>query len=208
MQSDSCRRPGTTPAPDRLTLFFGGLNREEDWAPFLPALNAVAALAGDRLRFQIVSDRRLFDGLRTTHKNFTPLCDYATYSQLLGDCELSFMPLNDTPFNRCKSDLKFIEAAAHRVAAIASTTVYGASIKNGETGFLFSDPTSLQRLLMLLLADPSLGRSVGDAAQADIARNRMLAYQVARRIAWYRTLWDRRDNLHRDLLSRMSRGLG
>ena len=189
--------------PDRMTLFFGGLNREDDWAPFLPALNAVAAVAGDRLQFQIVSDKGLFEGLRTPYKNFTPLCDYDTYAKLLGGCEFSFMPLNDTPFNRCKSDLKFIEAAAHRVAAIASTTVYGGSIKDGATGFLFADPLQLQRLLMLLLAEPSLGRSAADAAQADIARHRMLAYQVTQRVAWYRSLWDRRQALHRDLVGRM-----
>ncbi len=188
---------------DRLTLFFGGFNREDDWAPLLPALNAVAALAGDRLQFQIVSDRALFEGLRTPHKNFTPLCDYATYRNLLGGCEFSFMPLNDTPFNRCKSDLKFIEAAAHRVAAIASTTVYGDSVKQGETGFLYSDPISFQRILMVLLAEPSLGRAAGDAARSDIAHHRMLAYQVPRRVAWYRSLWDRREALRRALLSRI-----
>ncbi len=188
---------------DNLTLFFGGLNREDDWSPFLPVLNAVAALADERLRFQIVSDRALFDGLNTPHKTFAPLCDYETYGRLLGGCELSFMPLSDTPFNRCKSDLKFIEAASHRVAAIASTTVYGDSIKDGETGLLFSDSNSLQRLLMRLLAEPHLGRTIGDAAQAYIIRHRMLAYQVSRRIAWYRSLWHRREALHHGLVSRM-----
>ena len=189
--------------PRRLTLFFGGLNREADWPEYLPALNAVAALAGDRLGFCIVNDRGLFDGLQTPHKSFTPLCDYETYRDLLAGCDISFMPLADTPFNRCKSDLKFLEAAAARVTPLASPTVYAGSIEDGRTGILFHDPQELQRRLMHLLANPDTGRAMADAARLYVARHRMLAYQVGRRVAWYRSLWARREALHRDLLERV-----
>jgi glycosyltransferase involved in cell wall biosynthesis len=189
--------------PTRLSVFFGGLNREGDWPEYLPALNAVAAIAGERLHFQIVNDRGLFDGLQTPHKTFTPLCDYDTYRNLLSGCEISFMPLTDNPFNRCKSDLKFLEAAAFRVTPLASTTVYGGSIEDGRTGVLFADSTELRQRLMRLVADPLAGRAIGDAARAYVADHRMLAYQVARRNAWYRSLWNRRETLHRDLLARV-----
>jgi SAM-dependent methyltransferase len=189
--------------PTRLSLFFGGLNREADWPEHLSALNAVAAIAGERLHFQIVNDRGLFDGLQTPHKTFTPLCDYDTYRDLLSRCEISFMPLTDNPFNRCKSDLKFLEAAAFRVTPLASTTVYGGSIQDGRTGVLFADSTELRQRLMRLVADPLAGRAIGDAARAYVAHHRMLAYQVARRNAWYRSLWNRREALHRDLLARV-----
>ena len=39
---------------------------------------------------------------------------------LLGQSEIAFMPLSDTPFNRAKSDLKFVEAGACGVASLAS----------------------------------------------------------------------------------------
>jgi SAM-dependent methyltransferase len=188
--------------PERLTLFFGGLNREEDWPPLMPALNAVAAMAGERLHFQIVNDRGFFDALRTPHKSFTPLCDYATYQELLSRSDISFMPLNDTPFNRCKSDLKFLEAAAFRVTALASQVVYGNTIEDGNTGVVFHDAQDLQRRLLRLVANPEIGRSIGDAARAYVAKHRMLAYQTARRTAWYRSLWARRDALRQDLLMR------
>ena len=189
--------------PNRLTLFFAGLNREEDWPGFLPALNAVAALAGERLGFRIVADRGLFEALETPHKSFTPLCDYQTYLDLLAHSEISFMPLRDTIFNRCKSDLKFIEAAAHRVTALASPVVYGASIEDGRTGLLVRDGAELQRRLLHLLADPARGRDIGDAARGMVARRRMLADQVGPRLDWYRSLWARREELHRALLARV-----
>jgi hypothetical protein len=109
--------------PNRLTLYFAGLNREQEWPPFVEALNNVEALAGERLQFRIVADAGLFEALQTPHKSFVPLCDYQTYQALLAESEISFMPLLDNPFNRCKSDLKFIEAAACRVAGVASPGV-------------------------------------------------------------------------------------
>ncbi len=189
--------------PGRLTLFFAGLNREEEWPPLLGALNAAAALAGDRLLFRIVADAGLFEALQTPHKSFVPMCDYETYQDLLAGSEISFMPLRDNPFNRCKSDLKFIEAAAHRVTTLASPVVYADSVVDGRTGLLFRDADELQKKLLHLLANPAQGRAIADAARAMVARERMLARQVPPRLAWYRSLWARREELNRALLERM-----
>ena len=188
--------------PGRLTLFFAGLNREEEWPPLLGALNAVAALAGERLQFRVVADSGLFAALQTPHKRFVPLCDYETYQDLLAQCEISLMPLRDNPFNRCKSDLKFIEAAAHRVTALASPVVYADSVEHGRTGLLFRDAGELQKRLLHLLANPAQGRAIADAARSMVARERMLASQVPQRLAWYRSLWARREELHAALLER------
>jgi SAM-dependent methyltransferase len=182
-------------APDVLTLFFGALNREQDWQKLIPAINAIAAQVGERLRFQVVHDRLFFDALQTPHKAFTPTCDYDTYLRLLGGSELSFMPLGDTAFNRAKSDLKFVEAGSCRVATLASSVVYGDSVEDGRTGLLFRDPAEFHAGLLRLVAMPDLARDLGDAARRYVADHRMLAYQVAPRIAWYRSLWARRDAL-------------
>ena len=186
-----------------ITLFFGGLNREQDWPPYVDALNAVAAFAGPRLRFEIVNDAGLFEALATPHKAFTPLCDYGTYTEILSRCEVSFMPLLDTPFNRCKSDLKFLEAAAYRVTSLASPVVYAATIADGRTGMLFHDANELQQRLARLVASPDIGREMADAARGYVERHRMMAYQVARRATWYRSLWARREELNRALLERV-----
>jgi SAM-dependent methyltransferase len=186
--------------PRAITMFFGALNRERDWKPYMPAINAVASKAGDRLKFQIVHDKVFFDALETPHKAFTPTCDYETYMDILAGSEISFMPLSDTPFNRAKSDLKFIEAGSFRVAALASTVVYGNSVEDGRTGLLFRDPVEFEARLARLVAMPELARNLGD-----VAENRMLAYQVAPRIAWYRSLWARRDILTEALRVRLLR---
>lgn len=187
-----------------LTLFFGALNREEDWRWLVPVLNTVAAMAGERLKFCVVHDRGFFDALTSPHKSFTPTCDYDTYMDLLGRSEISFMPLGDNPFNRAKSDLKFIEAGACRVAPLASSVVYGDSVVEGETGLLFRDPDELRAKLLRLIAMPELAQEIGDNARRYVTQHRMLADQVGPRIAWYRSLWARREALTAALRERLA----
>lgn len=188
--------------PRRLTLFLGALRREEDTAPFLPALNDVLAEAGDRLAVEVLFDRATFDALRTPHKRFGGLLPYPEYRALMARCEIAFLPLNDTPFNNCKSDLKFVEAGAHRLAVLASPVVYGATVRDGETGLLIHSPDGLRTALRRLLAQPEEARALGEAARAWVQGNRMLAGQVPARLAWYRSLWERRAALDAAMLRR------
>ncbi len=152
----------------------------------------------------MVHDQAFFDALHTPHNQFTPTCDYEEYLALLGQCEISLMPLEDTPFNRAKSDLKFIEAGACRVASLASPVVYGDSIEEGRTGLLFNNAAELRDRLLRLVAMPELARGMADAARHYVAGERMLAYQVAPRIAWYRSLWARRAELDSALRARLA----
>ena len=195
--------PANFTNPARTNMLFAGLNRQDDWPPYMDALNAVAKFAGDRLHIHVVADREAYDRLETPYKTFTPMCSYETYQAMLGACEISFMPLADNIFNRGKSDLKFIEAAAHRVVSLASHVVYANSVDEGRTGLLFATPDQLRQRLANLVANPEAALRIANQARAHVAANRMLAYQVARRVAWYRSLWDRREALHAALLARM-----
>ena len=187
----------------RLTMLFAGLNRENEWPGYLEALNRAFGKARDRLQIVIVADRGLFERLETPNKTFVPLCDYDRYQALLAASEISFMPLQDTPFNRCKSDLKFIEAAARRVTPLASALVYEQTAEDGRTAALFRTPDELESQLLNLVANPQAAKAIGDAARTYVARKRMLAYQIADRAAWYHDLWARREELHRALLARL-----
>ena len=195
--------PANFTDPDRITMLFAALNREDDWPGHMDALNTAAAKAGDALHFQVIADQAFFDALETPHKTFTPLCDYPTYLEILSRCEVSFMPLRDTLFNRCKSDLKFLEAAAHRAVSLASPTVYAGSIRDGENGLIFTSPHELHDRLMRLATRRDATRAMAETARRDVAGHRMLAYQMHARTQWYRALWSRRETLHAALLARV-----
>lgn len=189
--------------PEHLTLFFGAMNRGADWAPLMQALNEVARAVGDRLRFHVIYDEAFYAALETPHKSFEPMADYAGYMRSLGAADIAFMPLAESEFNRSKSDLKFIEAGAARVVALASHVVYGASIEDGKTGVLFRDTMELRAGLLRLLAYPEAAQRIAEAGRAYVAHERMLAYQVAARTAWYRSLWERREFLNDALKQRV-----
>jgi SAM-dependent methyltransferase len=189
--------------PGRLTVFCSGINREEDWTPLIPAMNAVARQMGERLHFRVVNDSVLFEQLETGFKSYTPLCDYATYRHLLARSEISCMPLRDNIFNRSKSDLKFVEAASHRVMALASRVVYGNTIVEGQTGAVFSGAEEFHRKLLHYAAEPLLARRIADEARDYVAGHRMLDAQVSRRVRWYRSMWERRDALGLAALDRV-----
>ena len=194
--------PANFADPSRLTLFLGALRREQDIAPLLPALNAVLAEAGARLAVEVVADRATFDALATPYKRFHPLLPYDDYRALMARCEIAFLPLADTQFNNFKSDLKFVEAGAHGLCCLASPVVYGATIRDGETGLIVRDAEALAASLRGLLADPARMRDIGTAARGWVRENRMLAGQTPRRLAWYRDLWARREELDAALLAR------
>lgn len=194
--------PNNFADPRRTTFFFAAFNRQADWAPYMPVINEVIRAVGDRLHFQVMYDQDFFDALETPHKQFEPMGEYALYKKLLCQSEISFMPLADTEFNRSKSDLKFIEAGAARVAALASPVVYGGVIQDGKSGMIFRDAAELRSALLRLIAYPEASRRMAEAARAYVSANRMLAYQVAARIDWYRSLWDRRDELNESLRAR------
>jgi hypothetical protein len=188
---------------DHTTLFFAGLNRENEWPPYMNAINAVSARLGSRLRFEVVGDRAFFDSLQTEYKNFTPICDYSIYKNILSSCEISFMPLSDTPFNICKSDLKYIEAASHRVVALASPVVYSSVIDDDRTGVLFKTSEELEFSLTQLVAAPEMARSLANASRQYVENERMLNYQLLQRSDWYHSLWQRKDQLNSLLRQRV-----
>ncbi len=189
--------------PERMTLFFAALNREEDWAPVMPALNEVLRAVGPRLAVNVLHDQGFFDALDTPHKTFLPTTDYPAYQAALAQSEICFMPLGDSLFNRAKSDLKFIEASAARVVSLASPVVYENSLIDGQTGLLFRSPDALRMQLLRLLAYPDAAKRMATAARDYVARERMLAYQTNARIDWYRSLWDRRGALTEALRARV-----
>jgi hypothetical protein len=69
---------------------------------------------------------------------------------------------------------------------------------------IFRTAAELQTKLMQLVAMPELARDLGDAARDYVSQHRMLAYQIGPRIAWYRSLWARREALTAALRERLA----
>jgi SAM-dependent methyltransferase/glycosyltransferase involved in cell wall biosynthesis len=194
--------PRTYREDDRVRLFFGALNREEDWQPIMPALNRVLAAYPNRVQVQVVHDHRFFDALQTAAKTFEPLCPYERYEQVLRDCDMALLPLAPTRFNRMKSDLKFLECAGHGVVALASPTVYAETIRDGELGLLYRSAEEFEDRLRLLIDERELRRRVAGNAYRWVGANRLLSQHYRTRYAWYLQMRDQLAELNQELRQR------
>lgn len=187
---------------DRVTIFFGALNREKDWQPIIEELNVVLKENSERIRVKVLHDRKFFDSLEISEKTFQPLCDYQEYNRVLSSCDIALLPLIDTRFNSMKSDLKFLECASHGVAVLASPTVYAGSIVAEETGLIYRSVAEFTDKLTRLIKDDRFRIEIGKNAYEWVKNNRMLSQHYRSRSQWYYKMRDSLPELNAALQKR------
>ena len=187
-----------------LRVFFGALNRESYSAQVGAALAPFAAAHPD-VEFVVVHDRAFFQALGPCKKTFHPTTPtYEGYTALMETCDVCLMPLEGQSGELFKSDLKFVEASSAGLVSIGSVPVYGATIKDGDTGLIAEALADWPRQLERLCSDPALRTRLGLAAQDYVRRERQFSQQIGDRLDWYRDLWARRDELSKAARQRVA----
>lgn len=96
---------------------------------------------------------------------------YASFLGNLGSVhfDIGLAPLADTPFNRCKSNIKWLEYSAYARAGIYSDLEpYRGSVQHGKTGMLVgNDPNEWMDALEYLIEHPDERKAMGRAARKD-----------------------------------------
>lgn len=189
---------------DYLIFFFGALNRNSEWQDIMPALRDVIADYGSMIRFKVISDWEFYSELPTPYKEFIGdrndqykgrFVSYDVYSEALHTADVAFLPLHDTPFNRCKTDLKFIESAGHGAVVIASPTVYEGVVRDGETGLIYRNPQQFKECLSAMIMNHEQRINMARAAYDYVRGERLLSQHYMERLDWYRELCGRREEL-------------
>jgi len=95
--------------------------------------------------------------------------------------QIAVAPLRDTPFNRCKSDLKFLEYSALGLPGIFSDVVpYSQSVCDGETGLVVPNDEEAWCAAILRLAENiDLRTQMASAARSLIVNERCLWHGAA-----------------------------
>jgi O-antigen biosynthesis protein len=101
--------------------------------------------------------------------------------------DVAVAPLAETPFNRCKSNLKFLEYAACGLAVVASrVTPYAETIRDGEDGLLVAnDDDSWFRAVESLALSPELRRKLARTALARAQREFISSSCVFDTLPWH-----------------------
>ena len=186
-----------------IRLFFGAINREEDWAVIMPALNRVLADYPETISAQVIYDQKFFDALATSQKQLEPFCAYERYQELMKECDIALLPLNFNRFNSMKSDLKFIECAGHGVTVLASPTVYENSIIEGQTGLIYRSELEFETKLRQLIKDTVWRQQLAKNAYQWVKDHRLLSQHYRQRRNWYLQMCEDLPRLNQELAIRV-----
>lgn len=195
----------------RVTVFFGALNREREWQEILPALNRAAKKYAGKLFFCVLADQASFEALETQDKEFVGdpkqyggrYVPYDVYTKMLHSADIALLPLQDTPFNRGKSDLKFIESAGHGAVVLASPTVYERTVVDGCTGCIYHSPEEFEAKFAHLVEDAEGRHAIARAAYGYVRDHRLLSQHYMERYLAYQELSMQRAELDAELAERL-----
>lgn len=142
------------------------------------------AYMGDETIYRIMSV-----ALPAGRSTYTPPGSLDEYLNFLQKLDIGIAPLQDNPYNRCRSDVKFLEYASRGVLPVLSSlTPYKNSVQHGKTGFLYDSPQQLLSILSKLVRNPELRARVSRQAYAYVKQSRMEDIHAERRLVFYSSL--------------------
>ncbi|MFQ5752660.1 MAG: hypothetical protein ACE5HI_11740 [bacterium] len=169
-----------------------------DWKTIQDAYNQVISeleSSGYHLETWIIGDKTIFESINSKNKKFFPLLSRQRYLALLKLMDISIMPLADNEFNRCKSDVKFLESAAASAVVLASKVVYSNPIKHKQTGLLFSNGNEFKQYLKELVFNPELINILANNAHKYVSKHRLLQQHIKKWETIYRNWYRKREQL-------------
>jgi len=117
---------------------------------------------------------------------------YHSYAQKLAALEINIalVPLEDNRFNRCKSNIKWLEYSACGYAGIyADLAPYNSCIEHGRTGLLVGEgPEQWYRAISLLIENNHLRRFIASTARNEVLSRYSLATNAHKWLDAYRSV--------------------
>jgi glycosyltransferase involved in cell wall biosynthesis len=138
-------------------IFFGALNRKQDWINIIEQINKIAR-ENSIIEWEVVHDKEFYDILDTNNKTFHGSLIYEEYLKVMNKCDIALLPLSNTFENKCKSDIKYIEATSMGVACVASQTVYGNVIQNNKNGIIINNDNMWYKPVNELIVTDGMAR--------------------------------------------------
>jgi tetratricopeptide (TPR) repeat protein len=180
--------PPPPPASRELTIGWGGSwGHLEDVRAILPTLRRVLA-AREGVHLSLMGDRAFAAfgaGLPEGRFAFTPAGGLSAYYDFVRGLTIGLAPNLDTDFNRCRSDVKYLEYAAHGVVpVVADLPPYEASVQTGVNGVRYRSAAELESWLLRLIDEPELRRAIAARAWEDVHERRLEAVHAPTRLAW------------------------
>lgn len=166
----------------------GSVGHMPDFLTYLPALRALLA-KHPQVKLCVMGNEALPSLLRLPQERFE-FRKWGSMHEYLGflkTLHVGLAPLLDTPYNRCRTDVKAIEMGARGVAPVLTRSPSYEHALEATKLESFTSPEEMTKILESMIADPSLIERSARAAYEYVHRERR-ANQRSERLELYRTL--------------------
>jgi len=179
----------------RIGYFSGTRTHQADFRIVYPALmNILREEADARLVIVGHLDIGEFPGLTPFMEQIDvlPICHWNQLPAVISGVDINLIPLELTPFNEGKSNLKYYEAGLLKVPSIASPTrIHRENITPGHNGLLAQTTEEWYASLKELITQPGRRERIGENAYEHVLRNYTPAAVGAEVVMTYRQILDR-----------------
>lgn len=173
--------PQVEPVGDKIRIFYmGTVTHVPDLEMLKPAFRALAMKYPGRLEFVFYGANLNFEeDIPATITNCqSETFVYADYVKiaLSQKANIAIAPLEDIPYNHCKSSIKFFEYTATGLPGVYSrVTPYTSVVEEGVNGFTAASIDEWIDALSQLIENPQLRESIALAAQETVQRDWLLS---------------------------------
>lgn len=149
--------------------YMGGHSHQADLEMIATVLSEINARFGDRVYFKFygveppgsIRNDPNVEYINPSLVSYAEFADYFSQQQI----DIFIAPLRDTPFNRSKSHLKYLEYSALGIAGVYSRVApYESIVAQGENGFLAASQAEWLEYVSLLIENSELRHRVGEHA--------------------------------------------
>jgi tetratricopeptide (TPR) repeat protein len=167
----------------------GSLGHTEDIRQIAPVIQDVCE-RHSHVRFAFMGNRgqytEVFGGLAGNRFSYTEPGNLSDYYDFLDGLDIGLAPLLATPYNICRSDVKFIEYASRGVVPVVSDVgPYRKHARHGVNAFLFENAESLRNVLEMLITDKLTREGVKERAYSYVKQERQEEAWSKERISFY-----------------------
>ena len=176
----------------RVVIGWGGsIGHKDDIAHVsLPLIDFISTR--DDVVLHLMCDARIakiFDRLSPDKKKIFETGGIERYYAFVAGLDVGLAPLEDTGFNRCRSDVKFLEYAMHGVVPVVQALApYLDTVQSENTGLFFRTPEEMISLLERLVSDGHRRAEIASSATHYVRENRSERTHSNARLEFYQSL--------------------
>lgn len=173
--------------------YMGSKSHQPDLEMIVPIVHQLIERYPNRLRFHFfgISPPEAIKHLANVtwfSEIFTAYPDFADYFQTQS-ADLFLAPLSDTPFNACKSPIKFLEYGALGIPGVYSNVKpYSDIVHDGEDGLLATSMDEWVTKVTRLIDYPDLRYRIAKTAQENIQKSWLLSKNFSNQMDIYRQM--------------------